>query len=51
MAAELPRPVNDAQSFVVPPLLMFALPVEAASDVPTLNAVMRAPTGGRALST
>jgi len=51
VAAELPRPVNDAQSFVVPPLLMFALPVEAACAVPTLNAVMRALTGGRALST
>jgi hypothetical protein len=51
VAAELPRPVNEAQSFVVPPLPMFALPVEAACDVPTLKAVMRALTGGRALST
>jgi hypothetical protein len=50
-APELPRPVNDAQSFVVPPVLMFALPVEPACVVPTLNAVIRALTGGRELST
>ena len=51
VAPEFPRPVNDAQSLVVPPVLMFALPVEVACDVPTLNAVMRAVAGGRALST
>ena len=48
MATAVPRP-REVKSFVEPPLVIVAAPLEAASEGPTLNEVIL--TAGKVLST